>query len=180
MKEYHRNNFITKISFQSTSKNLQINKYETPVFLLKNIYCIVIKQTLIVAEGQISFLDLITKAFIHKKNPKYWTVSGVQYMPFQNQEGSFLSKIINLSGSSLFPLSLSLLLPVFMYAIVLEKEERLLEMMKMNGMRMRIYWLVAYIFDFLLYLLMAIIFLLFGFFILDLSFFQETSIILLV
>lgn len=40
-----------------------------------------------------------------------------------------LNKMINISGASLFPLCLSLLLPIFMYLIVHEKEEKIIIMM---------------------------------------------------
>lgn len=95
-------------------------------------------------------------------------------MPVKDQDKSWLMKIINLAGASLFPLSLSLLLPVFMYAIVLEKEEKLLEMMKMNGLKMRNYWFVTYIFNFSMYFIMIVIFFVFGYALLELSFFTET------
>ena len=35
-------------------------------------------------------------------------------------------KVISVIGAMLYPLSLSLLTPVFLYAMVLEKEERLI------------------------------------------------------
>ena len=118
-------------------------------------------QVLIVSDGQLSLMDLINKAYLNTIDPQHWIMSGVQYMPTKDQNQSWLMKIINLAGASLFPLSLSLLLPVFMYAIVLEKEERLLEMMKMNGMRMRNYWSVTYLFNFSMYFLMIVIFFIF-------------------
>jgi hypothetical protein len=67
-----------------------------------------------------------------------------------------------------------------MYSIVLEKEERLIEMMKMNGMKIINYWAVNYIFFFMMYTITATIFMLFGYLILDLSFFTQTSGLLLV
>lgn len=64
-------------------------------------------------------------------------------MPVTNEDSrGFVESIINLAGASLYPLSLSLLFPVFMYSIVLEKEDKLIEMMKMNGLRIVNYWLV--------------------------------------
>lgn len=96
-------------------------------------------------------------------------------MPISDQNQGWLMKLINLAGASLFPLSLSLLLPVFMYSIVLEKEERLIEMMKMNGLKMRNYWFVNYLYSFALYLIMVAIFFGFGFGGLRLSFFTETD-----
>lgn len=55
-------------------------------------------------------------------NPKVWLISGVQYMPLIGEDRSFILKLINVTGAMLYPMSLSLLLPVFLYAIVLEKE----------------------------------------------------------
>lgn len=105
-------------------------------------------------------------------DPTVTLVSGTQYMPQSTSDSdSFINGIINLAGASLYPLSLSLLLPVFMYSIVLEKEERLIEMMKMNGMKIINYWTVNYIFFFMMYTVTATVFMLFGYLILDLSFF---------
>jgi hypothetical protein len=47
-------------------------------------------------------------------------------MPLIGEDRSFLLKLINVTGSTMYPMALALLLPVFLYAIVLEKEERLL------------------------------------------------------
>jgi hypothetical protein len=67
-------------------------------------------------------------------------------MPLTTESGnSLLDSIINLAGGSLYPLSLSLLLPVFMYSLVLEKEDKLIEMMKMNGLKIVNYWTVIFL-----------------------------------
>jgi len=96
-------------------------------------------------------------------------------MPVEGADRSFILRIISVIGSSLYPFALSLLLPIFMYAIVLEKEEKLLEMMKMNGMNMREYWLMTFIFSFIITILTFLLFFLFGYFILELDFFTGTS-----
>ena len=97
-------------------------------------------------------------------------------MPMTDNNENFLIKVINVTGASLYPLALGLLLPVFMYSIVLEKEERILEMMKMNGLRLNIYWTVNFIFDFTLYTITVVVFMLFGYIFLDLPFFEQTNI----
>ena len=136
--------------------------------------------TLIVADGELSLLDLISRSYLHQLNNSVWLISGIQYMPMKDQDKGWLLKIINITGASLYPLALSLLLPVFMYAMVLEKEERILAMMKMNGMKMMTYWTVNYLFNFTIFCIMAITFLLFGYHILKLSFFTSTDPLLLV
>ena len=103
-------------------------------------------------------------------------------MPLNDEDqNSLLDSIINLAGGSLYPLSLSLLLPVFMYALVLEKEEKLVEMMKMNGLKIFNYWAVPflkkvnYLFFLVLYLVTAVIFMAFGVGVLQITFFTQTN-----
>lgn len=101
-------------------------------------------------------------------------------MPFVGEDKAFVMRIISITGATLFPLALGLLLPIFMYVIVLEKEEKLLAMMKMNGMRMRDYWLMTFLFSLTLTIITYALFFMFGYFVLRLSFFTETSFSLLV
>jgi ABC-type sulfate transport system permease component len=96
-------------------------------------------------------------------------------MPIAGEDKGFILRIISVTGASLYPLALSLLLPIFMYVIVLEKEEKLLEMMKMNGMRMREYWLITFTFSFIITFFTFFFFFLFGYFILELDFFTDTN-----
>lgn len=83
--------------------------------------------------------------------------------------------IINLTSSTLFSLALSLLLPVFMYAIVLEKEEKLIEMMKMNGCSISLYWLTVFIFNLLIEFVTFAVFLIVGTLLIDNDFFTKTG-----
>jgi hypothetical protein len=45
-----------------------------------------------------------------------------------------MQKIINAIGLSVYPLLLSLAMPVFLSMIVFEKEQRLIQNMKINGL----------------------------------------------
>lgn len=101
-------------------------------------------------------------------------------MPMKAEIKGIFIALISATGAILYPLSLSLLLPIFMYTIVLEKEERLLEMMKMNGMKMRNYWIIHYLFNFLIYCIMAVVFEVFGYLVVDMPFFTETDTLLIV
>jgi hypothetical protein len=71
-------------------------------------------------------------------------------------------------------------LPVFLYSIVLEKEQRLIETMKINGMKMHNYWFSNFVFNLFFYCLTAISFLFFGAQIFNFEFFKETNLILLI
>ncbi len=125
-------------------------------------------------EGYFAAVDLVTSLMVAQEGA-VWPVSGLMDMPPNPYEGSFAEIIINLSSSTLFSLSLSLLLPVFMYAVVLEKEEKLIEMMKMNGCEMWVYWVSVFIFDFVLSLITFGVFMVAGRVMLGNAFFKETG-----
>ena len=67
-------------------------------------------------------------------------------------------RLSDIIGVGLFPLALSFLMPMFMTAIALEKQEKLREMMEMMGMSSWIYWLSAYLYDFALYTVIVALF----------------------
>ena len=63
-------------------------------------------------------MDMISSAFIKKLTGKTIS-SGYSYMPFGESGGVFVEMLINTVATIIFPLSLSLLLPVFLYLTVL-------------------------------------------------------------
>jgi len=130
-------------------------------------------------DGQLSMMDLISKSYIRTMQEDAMMISGSQTMPLSMSTAAVLSKVISLAGGSLYPIALALLLPVFMQAIVLEKEERLREIMKMNGLKMRNYWFINYIFNMGMYLISAAIFIVVGKFIMRVDFFTRTNIYVL-
>jgi hypothetical protein len=69
-----------------------------------------------------------------------------------------MNKVINILGLALFPVALCFSMPVFLYTLVLEKEQKLVETMKINGMKMRNYWTVSFTFFFMIYAMTVIIF----------------------
>jgi ABC-type multidrug transport system ATPase subunit len=66
--------------------------------------------------------------------------------------------IILLVTAALMPAAISFLMPIFSYTLVMEKEKKLREMMKIMGMNSSIYWLVNYLFDFALYVVVCLAF----------------------
>ena len=70
---------------------------------------------------------MIHKAYINKLFPDTYIFTGVMFMPIQPSFDEEIMRLINLLGAGLFPISLCLLLPVFIYNIVLEKESKLIE-----------------------------------------------------
>jgi hypothetical protein len=82
--------------------------------------------------------------------------ASIQGFPSWSETISF--DLNDLVGPSLVPFSLAFLVPLFMFTIVLEKENRVREMMKMMGMRMSMYWAINYLFDYVMYLVVVLLF----------------------
>ena len=61
----------------------------------------------------------------------------------------------------------------------MEKEKKLIEIMKMNGLKIIFYWNINFLFNFTIYLIILLIFFTFGFFALQISFFTQINIIIL-
>lgn len=130
------------------------------------------------AYGFLALQHYIYSAFTSLKTGKS-VQSGWIVMREGDSASSFVDSIINTVSALIFPLALSLLFPVMLYGLVLEKEEKLVQMMKMNGMKISNYWLVYGLFNFLLALLTNVIFFLLGSFVLSTNFFTKTSPLLL-
>jgi hypothetical protein len=71
-----------------------------------------------IPEGLLSIMDMVSSAYIKLTTGKT-VVSGYAYMPFNEEGGVFVEMLINTVATIIFPLSLSLLLPVFLYLTVL-------------------------------------------------------------
>ena len=76
-------------------------------------------------------------------------------------------------------MAISLLMPLFMYSIVIEKERKLIEIMKINGLKMFNYWMSNLIFNYTLYTITMIVFIIVGCIVLKLTIFIETHWLLL-
>lgn len=124
--------------------------------------------------------DLVTHAYAHivsiiKTGAPLNYQSGYIFTRDTASTKGFVDNIINTISALIFPIALSLLFPVMLYGLVLEKEERLVQMMKMNGMKISNYWLVYFIFNFILCSITNIVFFMLGAFVLKTEFFLSTS-----
>lgn len=77
-------------------------------------------------------------------------------MPFVNTEAQL--RVIDVAGIALFPFAVSFMLPLYLYRLVLEKQTKLRVMMRIMGLNNSSYWLVNYLLDFALYLVVALLF----------------------
>ena len=101
---------------------------------------------------------MLNKAYIHELFPDTYVMSGIQFMPFQASLDVEVERIINIIGLAVFPACMAIALPVFLYNLVLEKETKLLETMKINGMKMKYYWLINFSFFLGIFLVTVVVF----------------------
>jgi hypothetical protein len=112
-------------------------------------------------------------------HPKEVIASSFMYMPFSGEDKSLMSKVVNVVGSGLYPLGLSLLLPLLLYLLVSEKEERQLQVMRMNGLEMRSYWGNFFLVSFGMSMACSCIMFVAGRYAIEVTFFVHTSALLL-
>lgn len=93
-------------------------------------------------------------------------------MPFKGEDTALLDKVVNVIGSGLYPLGLSLLIPIFLYMVVSEKEEKQIEIMKMNGLDPKHYWVNFFIVSFILSMITSLIMYIIGTYAVDIVFFR--------
>jgi hypothetical protein len=96
-------------------------------------------------------------------------------MPFKPNLRKETEKVVNSIGEIIFPILLTINVPTFVYQIVLEKEMKLIQNMRINGLRMINYWIVNYIYNYIIYLATATVFYLYGVYATQLTFFTESS-----
>lgn len=99
-------------------------------------------------------------------------------MPFHAQVDKEVQKIINLIGMITYPICLALMMPIFLHHFVMEKENKLVDNMKINGLKMYNYWIVNGLFNFTVYATTTILYVSFGRYIFKLDFFCDTHIFL--
>ena len=153
--EMHRANGLSKLNFfrNVTNKNVQVEIKEY------NTYA-----------GLLEATHMLTAAFINAS-----MTAGYLTMPEVEGGVTFVDTIISFIAVLIFPIALSLLFPVFLYSVVLEKEEKLIQMMKMNGMKISSYWIVYFVFNLILSFFTNLIFYILGYFLTNMRFFVETD-----
>ena len=159
---YHRGNGVSLFYVYNSQKGAE--KYERyPSSLL----------------GMMWGMGLFHNAYL-KKLYNVTVMSGLLLMPIRledNEEN--IQRVINVVGATFYPISISLLMPLFMYNIVIEKERQLIEIMRINGLKIRNYWISYFIFFYAVYIVTIVFFILAGTFLFGLNLFVETSFLLI-
>eukprot|EP01103_Thecamoeba_quadrilineata_P015557 TRINITY_DN4957_c0_g2_i1.p1 TRINITY_DN4957_c0_g2~~TRINITY_DN4957_c0_g2_i1.p1 ORF type:complete len:1851 (-),score=296.09 TRINITY_DN4957_c0_g2_i1:13-5565(-) len=150
--EYHRANFVTR-----TNNNI------STVWGLGS-------DNLIPGMGRVMVMDWLNFGYLAYVNDSSLPTAQqenqyfsrwIQQMPYV--EYTSLLDIVEYMGMTLYPIALCLQLPVYIYILVLEKAEKLREMMKCMGMRRLPYLVTNILFFFVLYLLSVLLFWVIGF-----------------
>lgn len=123
---------------------------------------------------------MINKAYIKHNFENVTVMTGINFYPFELDLKWMLTKMQSEECVLVVPMCLCLGLPVFMYQLVLEKEKRLLQTMKINGLLLNNYWIVNLVFDFIYYVCTYVVFLFFAKFVFDQHVFNATSTPLLI
>jgi hypothetical protein len=127
------------------------------------------------SEGAMQLANRMNQAYIHSVFNDTYVVSGQQFMPFKPNVRDQAEKLTNSIGEIVYPIMISLSLPIFLYTLVLEKETKLVQNMKVNGMQDINYQLTNYVFNFIQYLVTAFVYLGFGRYVTRLSFFTQSN-----
>ena len=151
--QYRRNNGLTKIAVHTDDGDLQILR---------------------VNEGQMETAYTVNAAYI-KHNFNTTLISGINYYDDQVDFKSYIDRLMIVIGKAVLPLCLAMGMPVFLLNIVSEKEKRLIENMKINGMNMTYYWVSTYVFNYLFYLGVILVYFIFGKYVFQLTLFANTD-----
>lgn len=155
--QYHRNNGVTKLA-------MMVNG--TALYLDLNI------------EGLISFADLLNRAYIKKVVPNLFLLTAVDYLPMQLTQEARIDRLVHYVGGEVLSICMALIMPMFVYSIVYDKERKTLITMKMNGMKIYYFWLANFVFDYLIYWSSVLLFFLVGGVIFGIKVFLHTSLAL--
>lgn len=154
--QYHRENGFTKVSISDRKMN-----YTTSI--LRTI------------EGQVEAASLINKAYIKNIFPNTTVMTGINFYPLHLDFTGLSESLVGKGLEMALPMCLALNMPVFMYSIVLEKEKKLTEIMKINGLQIGNYWIVNYFFNWLYYVVTAGTWWIAGAYVMRLKIFLNTS-----
>lgn len=97
-------------------------------------------------DGAINTMDLLFKNYMRKINPKVRFVSSVSYLDIISAKTLIFGAFFCLVTITIVPLAVAGHLPVFLYALLVEKEMRTKYMMMVHGLNLWTYYLVTYAF----------------------------------
>lgn len=122
-----------------------------------------------------TLMDILTRNILHHVNPKVYLVSAYTYILNIDFIEAILIAIQHIISSGVFPSALSIIFPVFMHIIALERHQKLKSIMQMHGLKEIHYWLATILNNYVLYMIVYFSFYLTGRYLLQLDVFSATS-----
>jgi hypothetical protein len=133
-----------------------------------------------ITEGLMTLMDILTRNILHYVNPKVYLVSAYTYIINVDFIEAILVALQHIISSGVFPSAMSIIFPVFMYIIALERQQKLKSIMQMHGLKEIHYWLATILNNYLLYMVVYFSFYFVGRYALNLDVFAATSPMLMV
>ena len=115
MGQYHRENGLTKVGIEDSKHDLHSSVHRA-------------------MEGQIEAASIINKAYMKNNFKNVTVLTGINIYPLHFDYAGIIDVFQSMESAAALPFSLCLSMPVFMYTLVLEKEKKLIESMKINGL----------------------------------------------
>ena len=124
-------------------------------------------------------IGIMNKAYMHELFPNITVTGGLQILPITPQDNEIsVNKILCIVVGGIYPIAISLLIPLYMHNIVYDREKKIIEYLKLNGVKMGNYWISNFIFNYVLYLIAAILYFLFEAYLSSINFLEKTSFLL--
>lgn len=127
-----------------------------------------------------TLMDILTRNILHYVNPNVYLVSAYTYIINVDFIEAILIALQNIVSSGVFPSAMSIIFPVFMHIIALERHQKLKSIMQMHGLKEIHYWLATILNNYLLYMVVYFSFYGVGRYLLKLDVFAATYPMLMV
>lgn len=134
-------------------------------------------------EGYIGTMNYLNNKFIQMTTGQNRSIPSIFPMVSLTVDSTMLYGFIDagLAGLSIifFPVALSMGFPLLLYSLAVEKEEKILDLLQINGLRINNYWKSIYIFYFTLFTVVTTLFSVLGWIFIDATFFTKVDKIIL-
>lgn len=107
-----------------------------------------------IALNYVGSIYIATTAFLKQSIDQDWDIK-MSTRPFPYQDDGSSYDLPSRLAVLFFPICLSLLLPLYVYQIVIEKQNSMLPMMLMMSLKMRNFWMSWYVYNMVLYFIVS-------------------------
>ena len=130
-----------------------------------------------VTESSIGHINLLTNMHLQSIFQDDLTniFSIVSPMIDSSAFGGFINTALSLITINMFPIALCLGFPIMLFILVMEKEEKIKDLLQINGLVTTNYWVIFFAYNFIVLQITTLIFLAVGRYWIEIDFFQKSS-----